>query len=269
MSDRGAPAELFRETARYYSRFRPPYPDEAIDAIAQRFGLQDGRWVIDLGCGPGQVAIPLAARGARVCAVDPSPEMLDEGRAEAARAGVTGVQWLRADDLTFETVLPQHPFALCTIGAAFHWMQRDRVLAALGSVIAQDGGVVIVANAVSAWTEDAAWAEVTRDVILEFLGESRRAGSGTYIDPPERHEAVLERSAFSEVETRYIVTTMVLSVEAIVGLQLSSSYASPAQLGRHKDAFCQTLRERLTELASDGTFEWQMKTELITATRPR
>jgi ubiquinone/menaquinone biosynthesis C-methylase UbiE len=267
MPDFGPPEELFRETARYYSQFRPPYPDEAIDAIVRRFALEDGRWVIDLGCGTGQVGIPLAARGARVCAVDPATGMLEEGRGEAARAGVDGVEWLLGDDLSFERVVPAREYALCTIGAAFHWMDRDRVLATLKGLIAQDGGVVVVANSVSVWSEEAAWAGVARDVIVEYLGASRRAGAGTYDDPPERHEALLERSVFTRIETRYIVTPQVLGVEDIVGLQLSSSYASPALLGARQDAFCETLRRRLLELSPAGTFEWEMTTELITATR--
>ncbi|MFO0808152.1 MAG: class I SAM-dependent methyltransferase [Gemmataceae bacterium] len=47
-----------------------------------------GSRVLDLGCGTGRVAVPLAARGDRVTGVDLSLEMLRIARAKAAAAGV-------------------------------------------------------------------------------------------------------------------------------------------------------------------------------------
>src|SRR5436309_15943530 len=59
---------------------RPPYPDAVFDLLA---GLIAGepRVVLDLGCGTGDVARPLAPRVARVDAVDIAPAMLAQGRA--------------------------------------------------------------------------------------------------------------------------------------------------------------------------------------------
>jgi SAM-dependent methyltransferase len=267
MPDFGSPQELFRETARYYANFRPPYPYEAIDLVASRFRLDEGSHVIDLGCGTGQVSIPLAQSGARVYAIDPAAEMLAMGREAAARAGVSGIEWLQGDDQTFAELLPRHEFALCCMGSSFHWMQRDYVLEALDALIAPEGGVALLGNAVSVWSEDAAWAEVCREVIVQFLGPGRRAGDGTYVDPPERHETVLGRSAFTMVETHNLVKSWPMTVDAVVGLQLSSSYASPALLGKRIDTFKDVLAKRLYMLAPGGVFEWLLKTEVILATR--
>lgn len=267
MPDFGAPEELFRDTAWYYARFRPPYPREAIDMVVEHFELRPGSSAIDLGCGTGQVAIPLARRGIEVGAVDPSPEMLEQGRREAARAGVSTITWLQGDDATFVELLPRRRFDVCVMGSSFHWMDRDRALAALDGLIAERGGVALLGNAVSGWSEDAAWAEVCREVIAEFLGPQRRAGTGTYDDPPERHETVLARSAFRTVETHNLATRHLLSVEDVVGLQLSSSYASPALLGERVDAFCETLTDRLLQRAPSGVFDWTLKTEVILAKR--
>src|SRR5215213_2088503 len=98
MPDFGPPDELFRDTSRYYADFRPPYPDAALDLVTSRFGFGEGSYVIDLGCGTGQMSIPLAQRGARVYAIDPAPDMLAVGRDVAARAGVSGIEWLLGDD---------------------------------------------------------------------------------------------------------------------------------------------------------------------------
>jgi SAM-dependent methyltransferase len=55
-----------------------------------------GRSVLELACGTGRFAIPLAASGADVTATDLSELMLTAGRRAAARAGVT-VDFLRLD----------------------------------------------------------------------------------------------------------------------------------------------------------------------------
>src|SRR5450432_3862782 len=47
--------------------------------------------VVDLGCGTGQVSMPLARRGAQVLAVDVSSTMIQHMVSEARRLGVTGL----------------------------------------------------------------------------------------------------------------------------------------------------------------------------------
>jgi SAM-dependent methyltransferase len=64
---------------------------EAVRRVASSplFHLRPGIKVLDLGCGPGTYAVPLAQRGAVVTAVDLSPAMLDMAAAAARDAGVT------------------------------------------------------------------------------------------------------------------------------------------------------------------------------------
>lgn len=52
--------------------------------------------ILELGCGTGRVAIPLAQRGFRVTGVDRSGAMLQQARTKAAQANVN-VEWLEAD----------------------------------------------------------------------------------------------------------------------------------------------------------------------------
>ncbi len=58
-----------------------------------------------------------------VWAVDVDAEMLREARARADRSGATNIKWIgcRAED--FEA--PDAAWELVTIGAAYHWMDRE------------------------------------------------------------------------------------------------------------------------------------------------
>lgn len=72
-------------------------------ATAACAAVGPGMEVLDVGAGDGNVAIPLAQTGARVIALDPTPEMFVSGRARAAEAGVE-IEWVEGDvmDLPFE-----------------------------------------------------------------------------------------------------------------------------------------------------------------------
>ncbi|PYQ52520.1 MAG: hypothetical protein DMF78_11145 [Acidobacteria bacterium] len=50
--------------------------------------FRPGDRVLDLGCGTGEDALALAARGVRVTGIDPSPAMIARARAKAAQRGL-------------------------------------------------------------------------------------------------------------------------------------------------------------------------------------
>jgi ubiquinone/menaquinone biosynthesis C-methylase UbiE len=64
--------------------------------IVRRLNLQPGMTVLDAGCGPGRVTIPLArAVGAdgKVVAIDIQEKMLQRARAKAEAAGVKNIEF--------------------------------------------------------------------------------------------------------------------------------------------------------------------------------
>jgi ubiquinone/menaquinone biosynthesis C-methylase UbiE len=63
-------------------------------AVVEAAGVGPGTTVVDLGCGTGQISLPLARRGAQVLAVDVSPVMASRLEEAARRQGVSGVQAL-------------------------------------------------------------------------------------------------------------------------------------------------------------------------------
>ena len=81
-----------------------PIAAEVVAAVERRAPIRD---VADLACGTGTAALAAAAAGARVTAVDVTPELIAIGEEKAARSG-HAVTWVTAD--AADTGLPEGSF---------------------------------------------------------------------------------------------------------------------------------------------------------------
>lgn len=90
--------------------FVSAYGAQLVDWLAP----QPGESVLDLGCGTGELAAQIAARGAQVIAIDSDPAMVD-----VARRRLPGAEVRLADGHDF-TVDP--PVDAVFSNAALHWM---------------------------------------------------------------------------------------------------------------------------------------------------
>lgn len=258
---------LFEGTAKYYSRYRLGYGERVFDYLNDELALRARDVALDLGCGTGQVAIPLAQRGIVVYAVDPDVEMLREALIQEKRRGLSGIRWILSNDRS----LPQlniPPLKFCTMGASFHWMDRSRTLETLDRLVVRNGAIVIVDENVSPWGDRPSdWQKVVKAVVESYLGKERRAGKGAYEHPEKRHETVLRESTFHNVTERSFESETDLSAEHIIGLQLSTSYASPALLGDKVDAFRADLMQGLLRLAPAGQFPSKIRYDILIGRR--
>jgi ubiquinone/menaquinone biosynthesis C-methylase UbiE len=110
--------DLYRGTAPFYDRYRPPYPEELMDDLRQRLPASGRGRLLDLACGTGQIAFPLADAFAEVWAVDQEEESVAYGRAKAEAGGITNITWVSGSaesvalDGSFELVASATPFTV-------------------------------------------------------------------------------------------------------------------------------------------------------------
>jgi len=111
------------------------------------------------------------------------------------------------------------------------------------------------------------WGGEVRDVLREMLGEawdySGRLGQGQEI----RHEDVFSASPFPVIEKRRFMVRESLTIDDIIGLQLSTSYAAPVLLTDRYDEFRTLLTRRLLDLEPSGIFTEESVIHLIMAKR--
>jgi SAM-dependent methyltransferase len=216
----------FRTAAPYYARYRPGWPDELIARLAQATGIDRRARVLDLGCGPGSVAIPLAGYAGEVLAVDIEPEMLAELR-RAAPANVTAV-YARAEDVD-ET---WGQFQLATAGRAFHWFDAPLVLERLAAITP---AVALFGDN----SRDSRAQTLTLSIAAELIG------TPPVQRPKFRYADLLASSAFSEVETLSVKVERTWTPDALIGMAYSTSQASPERLGKKRQEFEERVRQEL------------------------
>jgi SAM-dependent methyltransferase len=70
----------FRSASKYYLSGRPSYSSLLIRRVVELCALNSTHKILDLGSGPGQLAMAFAPLVREVTALDPEPEMLEIGR---------------------------------------------------------------------------------------------------------------------------------------------------------------------------------------------
>lgn len=261
------PAELFDSTAPYYVRYRTGYPPTFFSYLVDRFALNSTQTVLDLGCGTGQIAIPLAPHAARVIAVDPGPTMLEQARRLGAERGVTTIDWIVGDaHRLHELDLPT--LDLVTMGASFHWTDREALMVDLDTLVSSGGAVVVISGGAAGKHIPTSLQDAIAAIRTRYLTPSRRTGLGTNIPRNERHADVLRRSPFSHVDTVTWTWQLHRDVDSLVGLQFTYSYSAPVQFGdlSTRMSFENELRDLLRTHFPDGVTE-TVHTEALIATR--
>lgn len=140
--------ERFTETANIFAHNVRRLRSEEAGLLAERatadLANPEKVLAIDLACGPGTYTRPLAARVRKAIGADLTPAMVEKARAEAARDGITNIEFICADIYAL-------PFAdgsagIVSCGYAFHHMtDPSRALAEMARV-AQPGGRLAITD---------------------------------------------------------------------------------------------------------------------------
>jgi len=257
-----SPPQLFDSAVAYYAQYRSTYPQSLVDALAARVGLNATQRVLDIGCGTGQMTIPLARHARTVLAIDPVPGMLAAGQQAARAAGADNITWLEGDSSSI-TALAAPGADLAVFAASFHWTDRPAVLAALNEVLAP-GGAVIVVNDILGDDEEPDWVHAIASIRAHYLGAEQRTGMSVIAD----HRDILTHSAFGAVDLLTWSWSRQLTVEQVTGLQLSYSFSSPALLGANTPAFTRDISAAVLDLHPSGVVSEPFRVEVLIATRP-
>ncbi len=141
------PLTRFTDKAGNYAKFRPNYPEAAIDKILEGLALESQLVAADIGAGTGIAARQLAERGVNVIAVEPNIAMRDAGRDAACYLSTTSKSLIEWRDGTAEaTNLLDASVDLITCFQAFHWFKPEPTLLEFRRILKSSGRLALVFN---------------------------------------------------------------------------------------------------------------------------
>ncbi|SRR5579859_6447745 len=217
---------------------RPTYPPE-IFAILNELIIDEPRTVLDVGCGTGNVARPLAEYVEHVDAVDMSFPML--ARARTLPGGDSAkIHWLhgRAEDVEL-----QPPYTLITAGESLHWMDWGVVLPRFAQLLTPHGVLAVVYIP----DQPVPWREGYRQIVRRFTNNP------TYV-PIDMFAEWEKYQLFQKLgERKTAPVSMRQSVEDYIAAQHARSNLSlDSMTAEQAEQFHTEMQALLAPFAQDG-----------------
>jgi SAM-dependent methyltransferase len=118
---------------------------ESGEAVAKSIAITPSLKVLDLGCGDGTTAMPMAVLGADVTGIDIAQNLVEAGNKRAAKAGLDRLRFREGDASNLEGV-PDHSFdlTLSVFGAMF--APRPFDVAKEMVRVTKSGGRIVMGN---------------------------------------------------------------------------------------------------------------------------
>lgn len=238
----------FASTVEFYARFREPYPPEFFKTVAEQLRLCGNETLLDIGCGPGLLAIGFAPLVERCTGLDPEAAMIAAAKDAAVDAGVT-LDLIMGRIEEFPTT---QTYDLITIGRALHWLDRNASLAVLDRIVIPDSGRILICGASSVETPDTLWVKAYEEV--------RRAWSS---EPDEKRHRIdgkewFAGSCFSAIGETSVTERRQVTIADLIGRALSKSNTSPEVVGDGKPKFEAELAAELEPFAQRGVLVEQI-----------
>jgi len=170
---------LFDEVPTLYERYRPGYPDEAVDWLLAGAAIRTPRSVrlLEVGPGTGQLTLPLARRGFAITALEPGPRMRAFLRRKLAAYPDVRVLESRFEDAD----LPASSFDFVVSATAFHWVDPEVRYGLAARVLTVDGCLGLLRHDHVAGPHNGGYYDRANEVYRRLAPEV----GPPYVPPPE------------------------------------------------------------------------------------
>jgi SAM-dependent methyltransferase len=201
------PLGRFSDRAADYVKYRPTYPEAAIDAILAGLGEASQLTAADIGAGTGIASRLLAKRGLRVLAIEPNAEMRQAAELHPL------VEW--KEGTSEVTNLSESSVNLVTCFQSFHWFNPVLTLPEFRRILQPSGRLAVVWNL----------RDRTDEFTLEYTQIVKIASDNHPAEKRDRSiEPLLTSSVFTNIQSSDFVQKQDVDLQGLIGRAQSSSY---------------------------------------------
>ncbi len=133
---------LFDRSAEAYDAVRPGYPERMIEDLIHESGVPEAGRILEVGCGTGQLTVPLAERGYAITAVELGSNL---SRLAAVNLGPFPNATVVCADFERLDVEPI-AYDLVVSAQAFHWIEPTIGYPKAHAALRSDGHLALVWN---------------------------------------------------------------------------------------------------------------------------
>jgi SAM-dependent methyltransferase len=236
--------QRFSDRVENYVKYRPSYPEEALDYLCGTVGFGADSAVADIGAGTGIFSRLISPRVDTVFAVEPNMPMRQA--ATAAQKEFNNIISVAAS--AEETALAGNSVDFVTAAQAFHWFDRPRCKAEFGRILKPGGLVVLIWNS---------------DIFGDDYEEIQKTYSSDYKNHSKKNLTDKDYEAFFEgpVNRATFKNGQVFDRGGFFGRVLSSSY-SPLESDPRHELFMAAMSDYFARHEKDGIIALNYNNEL-------
>jgi SAM-dependent methyltransferase len=131
----------FGNVSHEYAKYRDQLPEIIFEQFRQRDIVFHGKKVLDLGSGSGIFSRAIAGQGAEVCGIEPEISLIAEAK---IRDQYHPYRISYLNSAAEKINLPNHSFDIITALRAWHWFDRDKVLAEVNRLLKPEGHLIVI-----------------------------------------------------------------------------------------------------------------------------
>jgi ubiquinone/menaquinone biosynthesis C-methylase UbiE len=245
------PTQRFTDRVSNYVKFRPGYPPEVMQHLAQACHLNEQSVIADIGSGTGIFTKLLLDADYTVYAVEPNESM----RASAEQQLARYAKFISANGTAEATTLEDESMDAIVCAQAFHWFNNAETKKEFSRILKTGGKAALIWNNRQIDADEFA---IAYELLL-------RQGTNDYGKVNHQNLKKADFDAFfsNEYQLAKFTNEQVFGVDGLIGRAFSSSYV-PAQDTEKGQAFMTALRALFDRYQVDGHVKFHYQTEVYT-----
>ncbi|MFN8674432.1 MAG: class I SAM-dependent methyltransferase [Candidatus Sericytochromatia bacterium] len=241
--------ERFSNRVENYIKYRPHYPKEIIDILANKINLKVTDKIADIGSGTGISAINFLENGNTVIGVEPNDEMRKASEKLLANFKKFSVIKGTSDN----TNLEKNTIDLIIVGQAFHWFDYKNTKIEFQKILKKDAYVVLIWNEKVMGIKDTFMYEYGK-ILLKYGTDYEKV---TYSNLSEE---IIKEFFNNQFKVETLSNFQYFDFDALKGRLLSSSYV-PLE-GESYNNMLLDLKTNFDKYKKEGKVNFEYETKI-------